>query len=92
MPRRSVRQIARAETSWRHAVHSGGSRRPYTGGSQVGHVAGAARTRLRARRTRARHGDTSDEIPFAIQFSKFRNSENYQLSEKSPKIKVVEEL
>jgi hypothetical protein len=29
---------------------------------------------------------------FANPFSKFRNSENYQLSEKSPKIKVVEEL
>jgi hypothetical protein len=37
-------------------------------------------------------GDTSDQIQFAIQFSKFRNSENYQLSEKSPKTKVVEEL
>jgi hypothetical protein len=51
-----------------------------------------SRTRLRARRTGARHGDTSDQIQFAIQFSKFRNSENYQLSEKSPKTKVVEEL
>jgi hypothetical protein len=40
----------------------------------------------------AGNGDTSDQIQFANQFSKFRNSENYQLSEKSPNTKVVEEL
>jgi hypothetical protein len=33
-------------------------------------------------------GDTSDQIQFAIQFSKFCNSENYQLSENLQKQKL----
>jgi hypothetical protein len=42
--------------------------------------------------TGARHRDTGDLFQFAIQFSKICNSTKSQLSWKSPKIKVVEEL
>jgi hypothetical protein len=38
-----------------------------------------SRTRLCARHAGARHGNTSDQIQFTIQFSKFRNSKNYQV-------------
>jgi hypothetical protein len=51
-----------------------------------------ALTGAHTRRAGARHRDTGDLFQFVIQVSKICNSTKSQLSWKSPKIKVVEEL